>query len=700
MARAEVDALVLQMSADVRRIEKSMAQMASTTDRRVGQVEARFNKMNSHIKQSGDRMASDLTRTFAALGVIASVRGLTDAADKWTALRNSVGAYKDVVGPTTQATERLKQVADDAGVSVTSLGTTFAASARAAKTLGASQSSIFAFNEAVAKGAQIANTGAAAVDGALTQLGQAIGSPKVQLGEFNSVIEGTPRLAQAFADGIQRAGGSVAKLRELITKGEIAGSDLFEGLIGQLPTLRKEFAASEVSISRSVNRIGNAYLQYVGNADRAMGVSKLLSGFLNVVADNFGLLADAAIVAAGVMGGALALGAMIRFVAALKDMAVMARGAKTAIDALKISAAFFTGPVGAAMLAIGAALGVMALNAGNAGEAMERADDAISKLGAAQAAIKADTDALAEAQNRLTKAIEAGSTAAANAAVTDVEAIRKRIAANAALAQSEKVRLNQAKVAREQQFRENIRLTDPEREGVDLPILGLLADETAPLDELVRRMQDTFRRSGMDSSIDGIRSEIASRSNAGALDTQFRTFFWVLERFDKYQADIKSINEAIASIDSIASMDVSGDILTIPGASGGAGGATKDLKGYRTELEKVRETLKALRAEQGADAALVEQGTMAFDSLQANGQAAVDYAEKLQEASEKLGDLEKGAAERMTERSRIAVQTLIRARWWSASARSAARWSSAIRRARTAATPTSSSRLRTILALS
>lgn len=655
---ANTEALVLQMSADIRRMEKALNQARGQTNRQLSAVESRFDKMNDHVRRSGDSMARDLRSSVAAIGTVFAVRDLANAADQWTNLRNQVRGYTAVVGPVGPATERLVRVANDAGIAVGSLGTTFAASARAAKTLGASGDQVFAFNEAVAKGAAIASTSSAALDGALIQLGQAIGSPRVELQEFNSVIEGTPRLAQAFADGVKGAGGSVATLRQMIAKGDISGADLFQGLLSQLPTLRREFAASEATISRSINRLGNEFIQYVGNADRATGATQLLSQFIELVTDNFDLLADAAIVAAGVIGGALAVGAMGRAVTAIRAMTREARVAQTAMGRLGVAFGFFTGPVGGILLGIASALTSMAFSAAEGATAMEQADEAISKLGEAQRDIVVDTEALTAAQNRLTQAIKDNSAATQTAAIADIEAIRKRIAANKDLAITERVRLNEAKAAREKQFREEkpANLDGPLQKVFGLS--GQAGSGAIPLEEAVRLMQDTFRRSGGDPSLKAIRESLARRSAQGPLDEQYSVFLDILTRYDQYQADLQKIDDALRAVTAMDSLGT-GATLTFPDTPE-VEASTRAVAGYRTELEQLNEVLGALRTSSGKDRQVLTDMRAAFAEIQNAADPQSDAAAAtIQQRGDQLMLFDSQAGENARQRSRQAVEAVL-----------------------------------------
>lgn len=571
------EALVLSMSADIRKLEKALNQARGMTNRQLGGMEARFEQMNRNIRRSQDGLANDLRRSVAALGVGFAVRELAQAADSWTNLRNQVKQYSDVVGPVGDATDRIAAIATDAGVAIDALATTFAASARAGRTLKASGDAVFQFNEAVAKGAAIANTGVSAVDGALRQLGQAIASPRVQLQEFQSVIEGTPRLAQAFADGVKDAGGSVAKLRQIIGdqsgKG-ISGAQLFQALISQLPKLRGEFAQTEATVGRSITRLNNAFTQYVGKANSASGVTATLGGFIDEVAKNFDQLADAAIVAASVMGGALAAGAIIRLVAALGTMITAARTATTAMEALKLATIFFTGPTGAAILAIGAALGLMAVNAARGKRGLDGIEEALGRAEAAQAQVRSDTEQLTAANERLQKAIAGQADISEAVARRDVEAIQRRIDANKRLAESEKI------LARDELEKAQ---ADSEREKLRLAIAT-----QAP-------------RAFPGVSVSGVNfPDVRARIRAvpvGKLTDDQAAVNSLFVQLDIFEARVEAQRLRLQALEDMAKLQdldagAAGGLVDL---GGGAAGASK-LKRFQTDLEKFNETLREIRA--------------------------------------------------------------------------------------------------------
>jgi tape measure domain-containing protein len=648
------EALVLQMSADIRRMEKALNQARGITNRQLGQIENRFDKMNSNIKRSGDALARDLRATFASIGVGLAIREVTQYADAWTTAQNKLAAAGLEQGKVAATMRDLVTLAQATRSSFEGTVDLYAKLTRAGQQLNLTQEQVRKITETTLQAFVAGGAAASEQAAAITQLSQALGSGVLQGDELRSIRENAPLLAQAIADEFKT---TIAGLKELGAEGELTADRVARAILNA-DGIYDAFSRTVTTLGQAMENLRTEFTRYIAESRIAQGAVQVLAGFIELVTNNIDLLADAAIVAAAAIGGTLAVQAMGRFVASLRVARLEAARAGTQFIALRTAMSFLGGPVGAILLGIGAALGSMALGAMETKDAMEEANSAVSNLGKAQADIKADTDALTEAQERLTRAIDAGATAAQSAAITEVEAIRRRIAANQELARTERIRLNEAKFAREREFRAPLRLTDADREGINLPILGLLGEQTEPLEELVRRMQQTFASSGMDSSLEGIRSEIGRRSAQGPLNEQFRTFFFILQRWDQYQADMAAIINAISSIDQMQT-GAGDQALAFPGLPD-SGKATQSLAGYRTEVERLGEAMRALRESAAGSDRLFSDMVLAFDSLQAvTDQNDPNAVSELERRRVQLGEFFELFDEGKLTRSREALQALL-----------------------------------------
>ena len=102
----------------------------------------------------------------------------------------------------------------------TSVGATidlYARLERSTRQLGVNQATLLQLTESINQAAQISGGGPGA-EAALFQLSQGLASGTLRGEELNSVLEQTPRISQAIADGL---GVPIGKLRELAQAGEL-----------------------------------------------------------------------------------------------------------------------------------------------------------------------------------------------------------------------------------------------------------------------------------------------------------------------------------------------------------------------------------------------------------------------------------------------------------------------------------------------
>jgi tape measure domain-containing protein len=368
--------------------------------------ERAWQRSNRNITRSANKLNRDLRRAVSVAALAVAGREVLQYEEAWRSTTNTIQQYSGILGPAVQATRDLNAVANDAGVPLANLGTLTGAAARAAGDLGRSRQDVLDFGEAVSKGAALANTGAQAVDGALIQLAQAISAPRVQLQEFNSIVEGTPRLALAFADGVTVAGGSVAELRKQIAAGNVSGGELFDGLLSQIGTLRSEFATLNQGPTEALNRLQNRIAEFVGTNDLATGSAQQFAEIINFVGENLDALTDAIIVGGAALAGALGTAALTNVVTGLGSMTKGLTGAARAMALLNGVSKVFGGPLVIAISAIAAGLAVLTLRGNDATRSIERLEETLEKAARAERDLAEDTARLARLQEEAVAAIE------------------------------------------------------------------------------------------------------------------------------------------------------------------------------------------------------------------------------------------------------------------------------------------------------
>lgn len=142
------------------------------------------------------------------------------------------------------------------------------------KELGASSRDLIQFTDKIAVSLRVSGKSAQESSGALLQLSQLLGSSTVRADEFNSVQEGALPVLQAVAAGLVEAGGSVAKLRQLVVDGKVSSEAFFRAFLAGSSTLETRVQSARMTFSQAWTVIVNALTDAIGKFDQSAGASQ------------------------------------------------------------------------------------------------------------------------------------------------------------------------------------------------------------------------------------------------------------------------------------------------------------------------------------------------------------------------------------------------------------------------------------------
>lgn len=222
-------------------------------------------------------------------GVFTNLIG--DVATTADAYKNLESRIKLVTGEGPAFDRAFQGVADIALRTNTSLettGTLFSRIAAAGKDIGLTQTAALALTETINQTLALSGATAASSDAAITQLIQGLQSGVLRGEEFNSVVEQSPRLAQALADGLGVARG---ELRALANDGRLTSEVVISALQGQANAVQKEFATLPLTVGRAIQSLSNSWTLYIGEVDKAGGASQQAAEFIKALADNLDTVA-------------------------------------------------------------------------------------------------------------------------------------------------------------------------------------------------------------------------------------------------------------------------------------------------------------------------------------------------------------------------------------------------------------------------
>lgn len=450
----EIDDVVLRLRVDLQTYLNGVRLATKTVDQQLGIQGRRAHELETQMRKSSGAIGASikgLAATFAAAFTGREVIGLIDG---FSRLQNSL-RVAGLEGENLAAVqERLRGIGAQYGVEIEALASVFNRATLAQKELGASQEEIIRLNEVIAASLKVTGSSTEQASGALLQLAQTLGSDIVRGEEFNSILEGALPIAQAAARGIERFGGSVAKLRAEVVEGNVTSKEFFEGILrGGVETIKQAESAT-LTLGGAFTVLRNELTLYVGQAAEANGVSGALAAGIRTLADNLDLVANAlAVIAAVALGrgaGALAGLAAQTLGAASANVALSAAaaGATTSLNVLAIRAtlagramlAAFGGPVGIAVTALTIGIAFLAT----------RTDEVAQATGVyarVQRESKAATDSASQAAEALASAHGKARDQAVALAKAERENVKQKLAsaqASLLLAEAEAVRAREA----------------------------------------------------------------------------------------------------------------------------------------------------------------------------------------------------------------------------------------------------------------
>ncbi len=260
----------------------------------VDETRRAFQSINGSLSQLRDQagqVGAVLSRIGGAIGVGLGVRELVEVADQYKNLQARLKLAVTTQEEFNRADAALFEIAQRNRAPLAETVTLYARLAPSVQALGRSQAEVLAATDAIGQAVSLSGASSEAAAAALLQLGQAFASGQLRGEEFNSVIEQTPRLAQAIADGL---GVPLGSLRALAQEGKITSAAVLDALLKQRGRLAEEYASLPDTVSGALTRLKNAFQRAFGERDANSGLTAGLAQALQLVAQNLELLIDLA----------------------------------------------------------------------------------------------------------------------------------------------------------------------------------------------------------------------------------------------------------------------------------------------------------------------------------------------------------------------------------------------------------------------
>ncbi|MBK9658082.1 MAG: tape measure protein [Rhodanobacteraceae bacterium] len=209
------------------------------------------------------------------------VTQLVQVADQWNLmvarLKLATAGQREFV----IAQGELFAIAQRIGVPLAEVSTLYGKLQQAVRQLGGEQKTALSLTESISQALRISGASASEAQSSLLQFGQALASGVLRGEEFNSVVENSPRLAQALADGLNVP---IGRLRKLAEQGQLTADVVVNALMSQKDKLAAEYAQLPVTVGTAFERVKNAFAQWIAKVDESTGITQKLATALDWLA--------------------------------------------------------------------------------------------------------------------------------------------------------------------------------------------------------------------------------------------------------------------------------------------------------------------------------------------------------------------------------------------------------------------------------
>jgi len=156
---------------------------------------------------------------------------------------------------------------------------------RSTQSLRLSQDQLLGLTQTISQAVALSFTSAASGEAALMQLGQGLSTGRLGGEELNSVLEQTPRLAEALKAGLRDLGVEGAdNLKKLASEGKLTTALVLRAIQSQGKSVSEEFAKLPLTIGGALTQLSNAFTITVGDTERATGAAGAFSTELSSLA--------------------------------------------------------------------------------------------------------------------------------------------------------------------------------------------------------------------------------------------------------------------------------------------------------------------------------------------------------------------------------------------------------------------------------
>lgn len=296
-----------RLAGEVEKVKESVSDLVPPLQRAGSAGKDSAEQIDKSMSVAGDAIASAKNQllAFAGVGALAAeIKSAAELADQWSNVRSrlqlALGAQTDI----SKAMGTTVELAQATYSSFEGTAELYGKIATAGREFGVSQQQALSTTRTINQAIQLSGASADASKAAITQLVQGLQSGVLRGDEFNSVMEQSPRLARAMADGLNV---TLGQLRAMANEGKLTTDVVIRALQAQSAAIDKEFGALPVTIGRALENLKTEWMKFVGTLNDSSGATGVVAAGIESLSKHLDDLARIATVAGAAMTASFAI---------------------------------------------------------------------------------------------------------------------------------------------------------------------------------------------------------------------------------------------------------------------------------------------------------------------------------------------------------------------------------------------------------
>lgn len=266
--------LNIQLTLDQARFQQNLEKAQN----RAKQFSVRSSQYLNNIEKAAQNLNNFTRGTFWAGFAGGRIAQLKNYADGYTEIQNKLRLVESASINSARGLESVFDISLKTNQSIQATSGVYQRFAQNAEALKISQAQVASLTETVSKAVAMSGASAESAQAALMQFGQSLASGVFRGDEFNSVMEQTPGLAKAIADGL---GVTTGELRNMAKEGKLTTDVLIPALERAKSSVDSQFGSRILTISAALENLSTATVKWVGETDNAIGVSRTAAEIIN-----------------------------------------------------------------------------------------------------------------------------------------------------------------------------------------------------------------------------------------------------------------------------------------------------------------------------------------------------------------------------------------------------------------------------------